>query len=428
MELEGRDGVRDVRDRPLQAGEDPGVLDRLRVGRDGRQRHALGHAQQHEARRVEELVRELLALQHLLVGEAHVLRGGHGEQAEAHRVGAVLVDQVERVDARAQRLGHPAPVAGEDRRVDVDVRERHVAGELQPEHDHPRDPQEEDVARRGEHVGRVEGAQLGRVVRPAQRGERPQAGGEPRVQHVGIALPALPLRRLEPDVGLLAAVPDGDLVPPPELARDAPRADVGQPLEVAAALALGVDPDAPVLHRGDRGRGELVHAHEPLQGDERLDALAGAVRVRDVVRVGLRAHEPALLAQRGHHRLARLQRGEAGEALAGGLGHAAVLADDDDLLEPVRAADLEVVRVVPGRDLQRARAELRLHVGVGDDGQPAADERQLRRLPHEPRVALVVGMDGDRRVGQHRLRAHRGDRERPVARGRAGSRRSTACP
>ena len=37
---------------------------------------------------------------------------------------------------------------------------------------------------------------------------------------------------------------------------------------------------------------------------------------------------------------------QAGEALAGGLVHAPVLADHDDLLEPVRAADLEVVRVV----------------------------------------------------------------------------------
>ena len=98
----------------------------------------------------------------------------------------------------------------------------------------------------------IEGAQLGRVVRPAQRGEWPQAGGEPRVQHVGIALPALALGRLEPDVGLLAAVPDRDLVPPPELARDAPGRMFGQPLEIAPALALGLDLHAAVLHRRRR--------------------------------------------------------------------------------------------------------------------------------------------------------------------------------
>ena len=82
----------------------------------------------------------------------------------------------------------------------------------------------------------------------------------------------------------------------------------------------------------------------------------------------------------------------------------------------MRAADLEVVGVVAGRDLQRARAELGLDVGVGDDRQAPADERQDRRLPHQPRVALVVGVHRDRRVGQDRLRAHGGDRQRAVAR------------
>jgi hypothetical protein len=176
-----------------------------------------------------------------------------------------------------------------------------------------------------------------------------------------------------------------------------------------------VDLDAAARDRLDGGLDELVHAHEPLQRDEGLDALARAVRERDVVRVGLGARDRALLAQRGDDGLARLQRGQAREALAGLRGHAPVLADRRDLLEPVGAADLEVVGVVAGRDLEGAGAELRLHVGVGDDLQPPADDREDRRLPHQPRVALVVGMDRDRRVGEHRLRAHGGDRERPVA-------------
>ena len=42
------------------------------------------------------------------------------------------------------------------------------------EHHHAGHPEEDDVARRGEHVGRVEGAQLRRLLGPAERGERPQ--------------------------------------------------------------------------------------------------------------------------------------------------------------------------------------------------------------------------------------------------------------
>ena len=68
-----------------------------------------------------------------------------------------------------------------------------------------------------------------------------------------------------------------------------------------------------------------------------------------------------------------------------------------------------------GRDLQRAGAELGLDVLVGDDLQAAADDRQDHGLPHQPLVAVVVRVDGDRGVAQHRLGAHGGDGDRAVA-------------
>ena len=46
----------------------------------------------------------------------------------------------------------------------------------------------------GEDVRRIEGAQRGRLLGPAERGEGPQPGREPGVEHVGVALPALALR------------------------------------------------------------------------------------------------------------------------------------------------------------------------------------------------------------------------------------------
>ena len=139
---------------------------------------------------------------------------------------------------------------------------------------------------------------------------------------------------------------------------------------------LGDDPHLVALDGLDRRLRQLVHAAEPLQRDQRLDPLAGAVRERDRVRVGLLGAERALLAQRRDHRLLRLGDGHPGEPLPRLLGHAPVLADHDDLLEAVGAADLEVVRVVAGGDLQRPGAELGVDVLVGDDRQPPADQRQ----------------------------------------------------
>ena len=80
---------------------------------------------------VPELVRELAALLDDAVGEADVLRRGHLQEPVAGRVGAVLVDHVDRVDAGAEALRHPPPVGREHRRVDDHVAERDLAHELE---------------------------------------------------------------------------------------------------------------------------------------------------------------------------------------------------------------------------------------------------------------------------------------------------------
>ena len=80
-------------------------------------------------------------------------------------------------------------------------------------------------------------------------------------------------------------------------------------------------------------------------------------------------------------------------------------------------ADLVVVEVVRRRDLDAAAAELRVYIVVGDDGDPASDDRQYDLLSDEFRVTLVVGMYRNRRVAQHRLGASGGDDDMAVPRG-----------
>ena len=324
-----------------------------------RRRLDRGGVQQDQPAGVPELVGEVAALLDLGVGEAHVLGRGHRQQPEAQRVGAVHVDLLERVDPGAEALRHPPPVAGLDHRVDVDVAEGDVAGNSMPHHHHPRHPEEEDLARGGEEAGRVEGAQLGRVVGPAERREGPQRRAEPGVEDVLLlaqlaAAGAAALRRLLGDEGLLAgvAVPDREPVPPPELARDAPVADFPHPVEVDA-LPLGRrDPHRVLFDRLDRRLRQLVHAAEPLQRDQRLDAARRSGRSRRPSAVV--GTPPPQTPLRLHRRLRLCALGalDAG-VVARLLGHPPVGADHADLLEPVPAADLEVVGVVRGGDLQR---------------------------------------------------------------------------
>ena len=155
-----------------------------------------------------------------------------------------------------------------------------------PEHRHPGDPEEQDVEAGHEARGRVEGLELRRVVGPAQGGERPEPGREPRVEHVGVlaerpvALRALGEVRRARRASLPSAsqYQTGMPVAPPELARDAPVADVLHPVVVRlASTPRGTIRDAAVAHRLDRGLGQRLHADVPLLGDERLHHRLAAV-------------------------------------------------------------------------------------------------------------------------------------------------------
>src|SRR5438270_11527727 len=71
------------------------------------------------------------------------------------------------------------------------------------------------------------------------------------------------------------------------------------------------------------------------------------------------------------------------------------------------ATDFEVVEIVRRRDLDRATTLLRVGIFVADDGQSPTHQRQDRVPTGEMLVALVIGMDRDRGIAEHGLRASR---------------------
>src|SRR5580658_9632257 len=88
------------------------------------------------------------------------------------------------------------------------------------------------------------------------------------------------------------AVPRGNAMAPPELARDAPVVDVGYPLDVDLLVVLGREADGlvaggvgfdggdgPLGHRCSAGVRLFVDGDEPLRGEARLDHGFAAVAV-----------------------------------------------------------------------------------------------------------------------------------------------------
>src|SRR5208337_2719922 len=112
--------------------------------------------------------------------------------------------------------------------VERNVPELVATHEVTVHHDHARHPEEEDVEAGDQQRGWVEAVELRRVLRPAEARARQQSGGEPGVQNIGVLfeLAARALRALRwrfarhNNFAALLAVPRGNAMSPPQLARD----------------------------------------------------------------------------------------------------------------------------------------------------------------------------------------------------------------
>ena len=300
--------------------------------------------------------------------------------------------------------------------------ERNLAGVLQSREDHAGNPEEDDVVAGNQGVSRVEIFQLRGLVRPAQGRERPQRRAEPGVQRVLILVQvgAAALRagggRFLGDNHLAAvvAVVGRDAVAPPELTGDAPVLDVLHPVVVGLVHPLGDQLDFAVADNVDGRLCQRLHLDKPLLGDHRLDGGAAAVAGADIVGVLLDLDEIPLLLQVFDDGLSGLIAVHAG-ILAAGLGHGGVVVHHLDDRQVVAAADLIVVRVVRRGDLDDAGAELHVDIVVADNRNLAANQRQDDRLADQILVTLVLGVDRNSGIAEHRLRAGGGQNDLSAA-------------
>src|ERR1035437_1304566 len=206
------------------------------------------------------------------------------------------------------------------------------------------------------------------------------------------------------DLAALRAMPRGDAMAPPELARDAPVVDVLHPLEVSLLVHLRRKADVLLADSLFGLVGQRLNLDEPLCREARLDDRLAAVAVADIVDVVLDAGEELPLFQVLDYLFTGSVAVEAGVCAAFGVDVARVVHDVDGG-QVVALGEGEVVGVVGRSDLDRAGSEVAADPRVEDDGNLAAHQRQAQLLAVQGQIALVFGMDGNGYVAEHGLGA-----------------------
>ena len=180
---------------------------------------------------IPDLIAEVAACLDTCLRIAHIISGRvAGCKREAQCIRTVLLNDLQRVNAVAQRFGHLASLLIADQTVNINRLERNFLHVLHAGEDHAGNPEEDDVISGDQRVRRIEVLQLLGLVRPSKRGERPQRGREPGVQNVfflmDVGAAAL---RADRDVFLgdrhltaVVAIVCRNLMTPPQLTGDAP--------------------------------------------------------------------------------------------------------------------------------------------------------------------------------------------------------------
>ena len=306
--------------------------------------------------------------------------------------------------------------------------ERNVVDDGELHHHHSGNPEENDVETGHQHIRREIPAQLRRLIRPAQRSDRPKTRRKPCVENVGVAGQRLPVRLLRsfffggravlPSVGV---IPDRNLVPPPQLPRNAPWLDVLQPIEIRLRIALGQYFGSPARHGFDRGLHHFLRVDEPLIRKVRLDRHFGPVSVRNRVPVVDRLVEPPLPSRQLDNALPRLipveavqrhrfirRRAPVQERIIALEMHCRLGRHDVHRRQFLPDSDLPVVEIMRGRHLDGSGAFGRVGIRIGDNRNRTVGERQTHGLADQMGVPRILRMDGDAGVAEHRLRTRRG--------------------
>ena len=180
------------------------------------------------------------------------------------------------------------------------------------------------------------------------------------------------------------ALPDRDLVPPPDLARDVPVGRVLERVDREPVLRLRV-----VARRGASRSASSAGFFSSSIEHHHWSEISGSIRVSQRSQSATECRYASRFSSRPRSLIQSRMRSSASSCVRPASSPASSFIRPsgpitDRLGQAVVAPDLEVERVVAGRHLQRAGPELEVHALVGDHRHARA-----RRTARAPRVPIA---------------------------------------
>ena len=249
----------------------------------------------------------------------------------------------------------------------------------------------------------MEGFEIRRLFWPAQRGEGPQAGREPGVEHVfvlsqhGVCAQivfAAHFRFVAANENVtFGVIPRRNAVSPPQLTGNTPVLNVTHPTEVHVLVLFWYELNFARFYGFHRNFRQRRSAHVPLIGQHWLDHHAATVAIRHGQIVRFDLFEQAGFFKRRHHGFTRCKALKATELLwnvvaarvafftvgvehFSGLADVAVERQDIDHRQAVTFPDFIVVKVVRRGDLHTTGAFFHIGVFIAQNGNATTDQRQ----------------------------------------------------
>ena len=349
--------------------------------------------------------------------ETHVVTGGiASNHIHTQRIAAVLFNHFQRINAIAKTLGHLSALIITHQAVNQHGVEGCLTGMLTAGEDHSGNPEENDIVAGNQDICGIEVVQILGLFGPAKGLKGPQSRAEPGIQHIGVTLnvSASALFALagiltgDGYMTTLCAGPGGNLMTPPKLTGNTPIADIFHPVGVGLAETLGNELCLALIYNTQRFFGKGFHLHKPLGGDDWLNIIMAAVAGANIVRVILNLNKVSLRFQIGYNSLTGLIAIHT-LILSAILVHNSVVIQHADHFQIMAQTNLEVVGVVGRCHFHAAGAEFHLSVVISNNGNFLIHKRENHLFAYDSGIALIVGVDANATVTQHRFRTGSGN-------------------